>query len=92
LFNPYFSQLTAKKRVGEYRADLPGREHGRAYVRTRDRARLANGYAGRRHSFAISFASFCFVFPVDTWVVSAPELMVSLFFAAIIAMLVIVIS
>src|SRR4029079_19647750 len=44
----YVRQLTAKKWVGEYRPGLPGREHGRAYLRNRPRARLASGHAGRR--------------------------------------------
>ncbi|MGA9193481.1 MAG: PAS-domain containing protein, partial [Pseudolabrys sp.] len=38
-------------------------------------------------SFAVSFALLHFVLPVSVWVASAPELMVSLFFAALIAML-----
>jgi methyl-accepting chemotaxis protein len=38
-------------------------------------------------SFAVSFALFHFVLPVDAWVGSAPKLIVSLFFSALVAML-----
>src|SRR4029079_9443923 len=57
----YQRQLTAKKRVGEYRPGLSGREYGRAYLRTRLRARLAFGHAGRRSKLRrqLCSASLC---------------------------------
>src|SRR5512139_1156390 len=64
----YVRQLTAKKRVGEYRPNLPGREHGRAYLRTRIGARLV------LHFVAI-------------WFASAPEPVVSIFLAVVIALI-----
>ena len=43
-------------------------------------------------SFAVSFALLHFVLPASAWVASGPDLMVSLFFAALVAMLVMAIT
>jgi len=43
-------------------------------------------------SFAVNFALLHFVLPASAWVASGPDLMVSLFFAALIAMLVMAIT